>query len=213
MKTKWTMSNSNNIKDPSIENNTPSQPNILEEDDYDDDEEGKKEEEWTAAATQLGNLSTPILISTLSSLRSKSATLSSTLTAKLASSPSGQNLLHIGPSLSTLPPDLHSLITNLEPVLDQVKQYRDGNIAELERVVDLGRSIELALRRAEDGKECAEILGDLCSVEICVERDLTRRSIGSSSANKSGDDEKKRSVFVEDDSALLEELGKYFCLQ
>jgi hypothetical protein len=63
-----------------------------------------KEEEFIPS-----NLSTSALENKLRQLREESNQLNQELPKKLASSQSGQNLLHIGSSLSTLPPDLHSL--------------------------------------------------------------------------------------------------------
>ena len=56
----------------------------------------------------ISSLSTVALDHKLRCLREISNQHSQALTQKLANSQSGQNLLHIGSSLSTLPPDLHS---------------------------------------------------------------------------------------------------------
>lgn len=121
--------------------------------------------EW---AQSLSNLSTPLLNSKLTTLKQQSATLASTLTAKLASSPSGQSLLHIGPSLSTLPPDLQSLLSTLQPLLGQVEEYEKMNQTELIRIVTAGKLIEAECRRAANAKECNALLNDLIAAEEII---------------------------------------------
>lgn len=128
-------------------------------------EEELLSEDWVQS---LASLSTPLLNSKLNSLQERSATLSSTLTARLASSPSGQSLLHIGPSLSTLPPDLQSLLSSLEPILKQVAEYKHLNQQELSRIVSTGNSIKKEFRRNVNARECADLLKELVSVEKIV---------------------------------------------
>lgn len=118
--------------------------------------------EW---AQSLSNLSTPLLNSKLTTLKSQSATLASTLTAKLASSPSGQSLLHIGPSLSTLPPDIQSLLASLEPMLQQIEEYEKYNQNELIRIVTAGKLVEAECRRAANARECNDLLSGLVAAE------------------------------------------------
>ncbi len=118
--------------------------------------------EW---AQSLSNLSTPLLNSKLTTLKSQSATLASTLTAKLASSPSGQSLLHIGPSLSTLPPDIQSLLASLEPMLHQIEEYEKYNQNELIRIVTAGKLVEAECRRAANARECNDLLSGLVAAE------------------------------------------------
>mmetsp|Transcript_24321 Transcript_24321/g.36236 ORF Transcript_24321/g.36236 Transcript_24321/m.36236 type:complete len:892 (-) Transcript_24321:125-2800(-) len=129
-----------------------------------------KEEDFASPewALSLANLSTPLLTSKLTALKSQSATLASTLTAKLASSPSGQSLLHIGPSLSTLPPDLQSLLASLEPMLKEVEEYEKMNQTELIRVVTAGKLVETECRRAAHANECRALLADLIAAEAVV---------------------------------------------
>jgi len=128
-------------------------------------EEDFLSEDWVQS---LASLSTPLLNSKLNALQERSATLSSTLTARLASSPSGQSLLHIGPSLSTLPPDLQSLLSSLEPILKQVTEYKHLNQQELSRIVSTGNSIKKEFRRNVNARECADLLKELVSVENIV---------------------------------------------
>lgn len=128
--------------------------------------------EW---AQSLSNLSTPLLQSKLTTLKSLSSTLASNLTAKLASSPSGQSLLHIGPSLSTLPPDLQSLMSNLEPMLQEVKEYENLNQTELIRIVTAGKLIESECRRSLNAQECNEILDDLIASEKILAKSYDKK--------------------------------------
>jgi len=173
------------------------------------------DKEW---ANKLGNLSTALLSTKLSNLRSKSSSLSTALTAKLASSPSGQNLLHIGPSLSSLPPDLQNLSVTLQPLLQDVELYIAKNRNELERIVDTGRNIEIALRRAEDAKDCREILMDLKSLEECIYRDFNLRkkfnvegSIGKQKMTLDRDKSSRgnRNSAKQLESDILEQRGNY----
>ena len=73
--------------------------------------------------------------------------------------------MHIGPSLSTLPPDLSTLIDALDPLLAEVEEYEKENLGELKRLVALGSGIRKALWRSEFGVECGEIYEDLCGAE------------------------------------------------
>jgi conserved oligomeric Golgi complex subunit 2 len=80
-------------------------------------------------------MSTSALETKLKELRERSNKHSQLLTAKLASSQSGQNLLHIGTSLSTLPPDLHSLLTQLHPVLSSAETTEKVHHEHLSKLV------------------------------------------------------------------------------
>ena len=129
-----------------------------------------KEEDFASSewAQSLSNLSTALLSSKLTALQSESSTLASTLTAKLASSPSGQSLLHIGPSLSTLPPDLQSMLASLEPMLKEVEEYEKWNQSELIRIVTAGKLVETECRRASYANECRALLADLVAAEAIL---------------------------------------------
>jgi len=120
-------------------------------------------------------LSSAALELRLTQLRSASSTLSTTLTQKLATSQSGQNLLHIGSSLSTLPPDLFTLLSTLAPFSADVTLYEESNRNELARIVSKGNDIKSMRRRCIRGRECADMLEDLCCAEVDVERDGKRR--------------------------------------
>ena len=118
-----------------------------------------------------GNTSSLILESKLRSLRDESSNLSQALTQKLATSQSGQNLLHIGPALSTLPPDLQSLLSNLEPYLSEIKEYKDDTLDELKRIVECGYQIRMQNRRVHNSNACRDLYQDLVASERDIERD------------------------------------------
>jgi hypothetical protein len=120
-------------------------------------------------------MSTSALESKLKDLKEKSNKHSQILTAKLASSQSGQNLLHIGTSLSTLPPDLHSLLTQLHPVLSSAESTEKAFLQRLQRLVQCGNEIRLEERRVEHAKDCAELYQDLLAAEGVVKRDAAQR--------------------------------------
>ena len=117
-------------------------------------------------------ISTSELESKLQTLREQSNKLSQELTQRLATSESGQNLMQIGPSLSTLPPDLHSLITYIQPLLNDVEEYVEANSVELNRLQQYQLDIEACSTRAQHARQCASIYEDLCAGERDVQRDL-----------------------------------------
>jgi hypothetical protein len=120
-------------------------------------------------------MSTSALETKLKELKEKSNKHSQILTAKLASSQSGQNLLHIGTSLSTLPPDLHSLLTQLHPVLSSAEATEKQYLQRLQRLVQCGNDIRLEERRVQNAKDCAELYQDLLAAEGVVKRDASQR--------------------------------------
>jgi hypothetical protein len=120
-------------------------------------------------------MSTSALEAKLKELREKSNKHSQILTAKLASSQSGQNLLHIGTSLSTLPPDLHSLLTQLHPVLSSAEATEKQFLQRLQRLVQCGNEIRLEERRVQTARDCAELYQDLLAAEAVVKRDASSR--------------------------------------
>ena len=136
-------------------------------------------------------LSTSALELKLRDLREKSNKHSQVLTAKLASSQSGQNLLHIGTSLSSLPPDLHSLLTQLHPVLSAAEATEKQYMQRLQHLVDCGNEIRLAQRKVEHAKECADQYQDLVAAEVVVKRDAAYRrdNLGLSTHTKQEHDE------------------------
>eukprot|EP00594_Rhizosolenia_setigera_P004895 CAMPEP_0178943356 /NCGR_PEP_ID=MMETSP0789-20121207/2541_1 /TAXON_ID=3005 /ORGANISM="Rhizosolenia setigera, Strain CCMP 1694" /LENGTH=861 /DNA_ID=CAMNT_0020622941 /DNA_START=41 /DNA_END=2623 /DNA_ORIENTATION=+ len=126
-------------------------------------------------------LSSSALEKKLNSLREKSNELSQTLTQKLATSQSGQNLLHIGPSLSTLPPDLHSLDTNFIPLLRDVEEYEVKCKNECERILKLSNEIRFAQKRTDHARECAAMYHDLLAAEKIV---LKSKNLGDKTSIK-----------------------------
>lgn len=120
-------------------------------------------------------MSTSALQAKLKDLKEKSNKHSQILTAKLASSQSGQNLLHIGTSLSTLPPDLHSLLTQLHPVLSATEATEKQYVHRLEKLVECGNEIRVEQRRVEHARECADLYQDLLAAEKVVKRDANHR--------------------------------------
>ncbi|KAL3903908.1 MAG: hypothetical protein SGARI_005167 [Bacillariaceae sp.] len=120
-------------------------------------------------------MSTSALESKRKDLKEKSNKHSQILTAKLASSQSGQNLLHIGTSLSTLPPDLHSLLTQLHPVLSSAESTEKQYLQRLERLVQCGNEIRVEERRVQHAKDCAELYQDLLAAENVVKKDAAQR--------------------------------------
>ena len=134
-------------------------------------------------------MSTSALQAKLKELKENSNKHSQILTAKLASSQSGQNLLHIGTSLSTLPPDLHSLLTQLHPVLSAAESTEKQFLQRLEKLVDCGNEIRTQKRRVEHAYECADLYLDLLACEQIVKRDANyrRSDLGLSSSMEAGD--------------------------
>ena len=120
-------------------------------------------------------MSTSALETKLREMREKSNRHSQLLTQKLASSQSGQNLLHIGTSLSTLPPDLHSLLTQLHPVLSSAEGTEKQYLQQLQKLVKCGNEIRVEQRRVSNARECAELYQDLVAAELVVKKDAKYR--------------------------------------
>ena len=144
----------------------------------------------TTIATTAIN-STPYLQSRLSQLKTQSQNLSTELTKKLASSRSGQSLLNIGPSLSTLPPDLTSLIDALSPLLSEVSTYESTNIDELTKLVNQGKVVQCTIQKQEYAMKCSEIYNELVSAEEILKMDAGRRMTDMLGSGKGGGDKKK----------------------
>jgi hypothetical protein len=120
-------------------------------------------------------MSTSALETKLKELRERSNKHSQLLTAKLASSQSGQNLLHIGTSLSTLPPDLHSLLTQLHPVLSSAETTEKVHHEHLSKLVQCGNAIRHEQRKVVYAQDAADLYEDLVAAEQVVEIDVTSR--------------------------------------
>ena len=140
-------------------------------------------------------------------LREKSNEHSQILTQKLASSQSGQNLLHIGTSLSSLPPDLHSLLTQLHPVLSAAEATEQQQLQKLQTLVQQANKIRSEQRRTAHAADCADLYQDLLAAERDVKRDaaLRRRS---QQKNKNNNNNKAGVSFTaaEEDETGLENI-------
>jgi len=149
-----------------------------------DDDDNEEEEEIVVSA-----LSTQALEQKLVTLRDQSNKHSQALTQKLATSQSGQNLLHIGSSLSTLPPDLHALLTQLHPVLSAAESTEKQHLSNLQKLVTCGNEIRLEQRRVNHASQCANLYEDLIFAERRVKRDasLRKRNVLQASSNEKGD--------------------------
>jgi hypothetical protein len=122
-------------------------------------------------------------------LQQDSAKLSAALTQKLATSQSGQNLLHMGTSLSTLPPDLHSLLQNLHPVLSATETTEKAVAAQLEKVLASETEIHKQEAKCRQALAAAETYQDLVAGEQTVARDLQRRGYKSSQPESEEEEE------------------------
>lgn len=124
---------------------------------------------------QVTALPTSALEAKLRTLREQSQKHSAALTQKLATSQSGQNLLHIGTSLSTLPPDLHSLLTQLHPLLNATEKSEKEYYEILQKLVTWANEIRILQRRVDNAQECAQLYEDLEASERDVKRDYQYR--------------------------------------
>ena len=131
-------------------------------------------------------MSTSALENKWKDLKAKSNKHSQILTAKLASSQSGQNLLHIGTSLQTLPPDLHSLLTQLHPVLSCAETAEKEYLKRLQKLVQYGNDIRFEERRVENTRECAGLYEDMLAAEHRLRKDASQRK---GNTDLSSDDE------------------------
>ena len=125
--------------------------------------ENEDDEMITAMSTQALELK-------LKTLRDQSNKHSQALTQKLATSQSGQNLLHIGSSLSTLPPDLHALLTQLHPVVTAAESTEKQHLQALQKLVSCGNEIRSERRRVEHARDCSDLYSDLLSAEKDIKR-------------------------------------------
>jgi len=128
-----------------------------------------REDDETAGISPLSTLA---LEQKLKTLRDQSNQHSAALTQRLATSQSGQNLLHIGSSLSTLPPDLHALLQQLHPILSEAESLEQDHVGLLTKWVGLGNEIRADQRRVVHAQECQEYLEDLDAAERNVVRVL-----------------------------------------
>ena len=115
------------------------------------------------------SLSTSALEYRLRQLREASTQHSQILTQKLASSQSGQNLLHMGTSLSTVPPDLHNLMTQLHPFVLTVEQTEKDELERLETLILTASKLKHEARRVQQAQTAANLYADLIAAEKAVE--------------------------------------------
>ena len=84
-------------------------------------------------------------------------------------------MLHIGPSLSTLPPDLSSLADAITPFSDDVANYEARNVEECERLTAQYRTIDTLLIRTKYARECSTLYDELIVAERIVIADVEQR--------------------------------------
>lgn len=154
---------------------------------------------------------TSALEAKLRALREKSNEHSQILTQKLASSQSGQNLLHIGTSLSTLPPDLHSLLTQLHPVLSAAEATEQVQIKKLQDLVQNANEIRTEQRRMIHASECADLYQDLLAAERDVKRDASWRR--NDKSGKAGDEDEEGGQEGSGAGGVLDELDHVMSLE
>ena len=130
------------------------------------------------------NLNTSALESKLRQVREAAQEHSQVLTQKLASSPSGQNLLHIGTSLSTLPPDLHTLLTHMHPFVNVLEGFEQDQRKALTTLVEKATAIRQDQHRVLTAERAADLYADLTSAEACIQNDGKGTSQDGEAANE-----------------------------
>ena len=119
-------------------------------------------------------MSTGSLETKLRQVRDAAQEHSQILTQKLASSPSGQNLLHIGTSLSTLPPDLHTLLTHMHPFVNVLEGFEQDQRKALITLVEKATAIRQDQHRVRTSERAADLYADLTSAEACIQNNQGR---------------------------------------
>ena len=122
----------------------------------------------------------------LQQLREASAQHSQILTQKLASSQSGQNLLHMGTSLSTLPPDISNLLQHLHPFVATVEQTERDQMKRLEKLVASASKVQRQAHRVQKARAAANLYADLQAAETAVQRYRVHRSQKDQTAKSEG---------------------------
>lgn len=130
-------------------------------------------------------MNTSALEAKLRQVRDAAQEHSQVLTQKLASSPSGQNLLHIGTSLSTLPPDLHTLLTHMHPFVNVLEGFEKDQRKALTTLVEKATAIRQDQHRVRSAERAADLYADLTSAEACIQS-------GNSGAEKDGRGENEK---------------------
>ena len=134
---------------------------------------------------EIPNMNTSALEAKLRQVRDAAQEHSQVLTQKLASSPSGQNLLHIGTSLSTLPPDLHTLLTHMHPFVNVLEGFEKDQRKALTTLVEKATAIRQDQHRVRSAERAADLYADLTSAEACIQS-------GNSGAEKDGRGENEK---------------------
>lgn len=147
------------------------------------------------------NLSTAALQHKYQQLRDQADQHGQLLTQKLASSQSGQNLLHMGSSLSTLPTDLHFLLTQLHPLLQAVEQTEGSLSSKLNNICERALLIRKQQRRVLHAQECADSYQDLRAAEKIVQLDLQKRKHGDVPSTDTPQLDDDDEVFVNEDGS------------
>lgn len=153
------------------------------------------------------NLSTAALQHKYQQLRDQADQHGQILTQKLASSQSGQNLLHMGSSLSTLPTDLHFLLTQLHPLLLAVEQTEGNLSSKLNSICERALLIKKQQRRVIHAKECADAYEDLLAAENIVKLDMQKRKHGDfplAETRQMDEDEDEEGLFNENERAAFD---------
>jgi hypothetical protein len=147
-----------------------------------------KQQQQQAEKEAIQTMSTSALEAKLRQLRQASQEHSQILTQKLASSQgAGQNLLHIGTSLSTLPPDLHNLSTQLHPVfLSTVEGVERNHVLALQALVGQATAVRATGRRVTTAADAADLYADFCAAEKSVQAVVQTRGGGSSGGGGGG---------------------------
>jgi hypothetical protein len=115
-------------------------------------------------------LSTTVLQQRYQQLQRCSDEHSTILTSKLASSQDGQNLLHIGTSLQSLPTDLHTLLTTIHPVVSHMEQEEATLFAQLQELVQQAQSIQHCQKLQAECYACIDLYADLLAMEQVLPR-------------------------------------------
>jgi hypothetical protein len=125
---------------------------------------GSSSTSWRAAP-----MSNSTLEAKAKQLREESAKHSAVLTQKLANSDSGQNLLHIGTALSSLPPDLHSALSSLQPLTAATATSEEHQTDQLTDILKCRKEIEHQRLRCRQAQSAIDVYGDLVAVEATLQ--------------------------------------------
>ena len=123
----------------------------------------------TLIPEEIPNMNTSLLEAKLRQVKDAAQEHSQILTQKLASSPSGQNLLHIGTSLSTLPPDLHTLLTHMHPFVNVLEGFEKDQRKALTTLVEQATAIRQDQHRVRAAQRAADLYADLQSAEANID--------------------------------------------